>query len=232
MRKPSIFIGSSKEGLNVAKAIQQNLDPSAYVTLWTQNVFNLSATIIETLIKSLNKYEFAIFIFTPDDYTNIRGNLYSTVRDNVIFETGLFIGKLGKEKVFFITPKGQSDLHLPTDLLGVIKGEYDPNWPNGNLVAATGAFCSQVEKQIDEVLNEISVTKSNGRSNISNDFELFKVHLVHNNLEAISFERIKDIIHPDFTEEYMMKMIEQFPTLIKRTKLKYGKYGIKRLFSF
>src|SRR5436190_264051 len=99
MSKPKLFIGSSTEGLNVAKAIHQNLDHFAEVTIWTQNVFLLSTPIITSLVKALNTFDFAIFVFTPDDMTSIRGEIQNTVRDNVIFETGLFAGKLGTNRV-------------------------------------------------------------------------------------------------------------------------------------
>jgi hypothetical protein len=36
MVKPNIFIGSSTESLEVAYSLQENLEPSAEVTVWTQ----------------------------------------------------------------------------------------------------------------------------------------------------------------------------------------------------
>src|SRR6185295_6194970 len=151
MIKPKIFIGSSTEGLDVANAIQQNLDHYSEVTIWTQGVFLLSTSIITSLVNSLSKYDFAIFVFSPDDITNLRGNTVSSVRDNVIYETGLFSGKLGVERVFFIKPRNHLDLHLPTDLLGVIAGEYNSNRSDRNLVAATGPFCNEVRKRISSL---------------------------------------------------------------------------------
>src|SRR4051812_9344347 len=107
MDKVKIFIGSSTEGLGVAYAIQQNLEHDAEVTIWTQGVFQISMPIITSLIKQLSVFDFAIFVFSPDDILKLRGSEFTSIRDNVIFETGLFAGKLGIERVYFIKPRGQ-----------------------------------------------------------------------------------------------------------------------------
>ena len=145
--KPRIFIGSSVEGLSIAYAIQQNLTHDAESTVWDQGVFELSKTTIESLNTVLDSVDFAIFVFNPDDVINLRGEKSLSVRDNVIFELGLFIGKLGRERVFYITPDG-SDLHIPTDLVGVTPGKYDPNRDDKSYQAATGPACNQVRIQV------------------------------------------------------------------------------------
>lgn len=147
MSKPKIFIGSSTEGLHVAKAILRNLDQDGEITIWNQGVFKLSVPIITSLVKALNNFDFAIFVFSPDDLTNVRGELQNTVRDNVIFETGLFIGRLGTEKVYFVKPQGQS-LRLPSDLLGVVPGDYDSKRSDKNWMAATLNFCEEFKTEM------------------------------------------------------------------------------------
>jgi len=148
--KPRAFIGSSVEGLDVAYAIQQNLLHDVEATVWTQGVFELSATTIESLTDALNNNDFAIFAFTPDDVSKIRGKESATVRDNVLFELGLFIGRLGRERVFFVTP-ADSEMHMPTDLLGITAGRFDAARSDKNLKAATGPVCHEMRTKIQKL---------------------------------------------------------------------------------
>ncbi|MBD3630983.1 nucleotide-binding protein [Cyclobacterium sp.] len=150
--RPRVFIGSSTEQLSIAYAIQANLDHDAQVTVWTQGVFRLSKSALESLMDSLDLFDFAIFVFHPDDITRIRNSSFETVRDNVVFELGLFLGKLGKDKVFFLVPCNSEGLHLPTDLLGIAPGTFDSNREDGNIAASVGPFCNQVRNHLKEFL--------------------------------------------------------------------------------
>ena len=44
------------------------------------------------------------------------------------------------------------DLHIPTDLLGVTPGTYEPNRQDGNLRAAVGPFCNELKKKFPKPL--------------------------------------------------------------------------------
>lgn len=147
MPKPRVFIGSSVEGLKVAYAVQQNLLHEAEVTVWDQGIFELSRTTIESLTKALSDSDFAVFVFSPDDLVKLRNAESPSVRDNVLFEFGLFVGKLGRERVFFLVPNG-GELHLPTDLLGITPGKYETDRSDNSFQAATGAACHQIRLQI------------------------------------------------------------------------------------
>lgn len=147
MHKPRVFIGSSVEGLNIAYAVQQNLLHEAEVTVWDQGVFELSRTTLESLTGALENNDFGVFVFSPDDLVKIRDQTASAVRDNVLFEFGLFIGKLSRERVFFLIPN-EGELRLPTDLLGVTPGRYESDRADGSMQAATGAVCHQIRLQV------------------------------------------------------------------------------------
>jgi len=146
--KPKIFIGSSVESLEIAHNIQELLEHESNPTVWTQGIFELSNTALDDLIKALDSFDYAIFIFKPEDISTIRSKDYNVVRDNVIFELGLFIGKLGKDKVFFVAPKNIKDFHLPSDLVGINYGTYDAERDDSNMLAALGPFCNQVRRKI------------------------------------------------------------------------------------
>jgi len=152
--KPRVFVGSSTERLDIAYSIQQNLEYDAQVTVWTQGIFKLSTSTLDSLLTSLDNFDFAIFVFHPDDITQVRDNTFYTVRDNLVFELGLFIGRLGKEKVFFLVPRTVDKLHLPTDLLGITPGTYDNTRDDGNLLASLAPFCNEVRTYLKNFLIE------------------------------------------------------------------------------
>lgn len=123
---PKLFIGSSVERLNVAEVLQRSLEHARVVpTLWTNSVFKIGSTPIEDLTKALNEFDFSVFVMTPDDTTLIRNQSLPATRDNVIFELGLFMGALGRERVFGLAPRA-IELRRASDLLGVALLDYDP----------------------------------------------------------------------------------------------------------
>lgn len=149
MRKPRIFIASSVESLDVADAINVNLDHQAEVTVW-KNGFKLSTSNIDSLLEKAGTVDFAIFIFTPDDVAVIRELHKNVVRDNVLFELGIFTGILGKERCFIFKPR-DVDLHFPTDLLGLTPADYDGNRSDGDLTSAVNHPCVLIKKEIAEL---------------------------------------------------------------------------------
>src|SRR4029453_17942183 len=70
-----------------------------------------------------------------------------TARDNVVFELGLFTGRLGRDRAFILMPKN-SDFHLPTDLLGVSTATFQPPSRPDRLEAALGPACHDIRLAI------------------------------------------------------------------------------------
>ncbi len=145
-QRPSVFVGSSAEGLNIAKSIQILLDHSCEVTIWSQGVFGLSSGTLESLVNAVDGFDFAVLALTPDDLETSRGVTRPVSRDNVLFELGLFIGALGRERTFLIYDRTQ-DLKLPSDLAGITPATFEPH-STGNLQAALGAPCGLIEATI------------------------------------------------------------------------------------
>ena len=102
MSKPSLFIGSSTEGLDFARAVRSSLNADAEVTLWNEGFFALGNTFIETLVTALPRFDFALLVLTPDDLTQSRATEMLSPRDNVLFELGLFMGRLGRSRTFIL----------------------------------------------------------------------------------------------------------------------------------
>lgn len=147
--RPAVFVGSSSEGLQVAQAIQVVLDATCEVELWTQGVFGLSEGTLESLVLSLQRFDFAVLVLTADDLLDKRGEHLSVARDNVLFELGLFVGGLGRERTFMIYNRVDRPA-LPTDLAGITAATFAPH-ASGNLVAAIGAACYQMQERINKL---------------------------------------------------------------------------------
>ena len=100
-----LFIASSVEGLDYARGILAELERDCLPTIWHQGIFQPSIGTLEQLELELEKYDFAVIILTPDDKQISRGTESDIPRDNLIAELGMFIGKIGRMRTFFIIPE-------------------------------------------------------------------------------------------------------------------------------
>ncbi|MFL6260056.1 MAG: TIR domain-containing protein [Thermoanaerobaculia bacterium] len=150
--KPRVFIGSSTESIDYARAAQQNLQDDAEVTVWDQGLFGPSKFILESLVEKLPNFDFGLFVFSPDDIVRIRGKQLKSARDNVVFELGLFIGRLGRLNTFVLVPNGTKSLRLPSDLSGMIYLGYEQNRSDGNLIAAMSTACNSIRSRLREYI--------------------------------------------------------------------------------
>jgi predicted nucleotide-binding protein len=88
-----------------------------------------------TIIEKLHAYSdvgFAVVLLSPDDtgYSNAEGSESAKprARQNVMFELGFFIGRLGRENVVALHRGG---VEIPTDYAGVLFQPYESDgvWP-------------------------------------------------------------------------------------------------------
>jgi O-acetyl-ADP-ribose deacetylase (regulator of RNase III) len=142
-----VFIGSSGEALDVSYAAQEELNRDFDVTLWNQDVFRLSYDALDSLLQALDSSDAGVFILRPDDVTESRGESRSTARDNVIFELGMFIGRLGRDRTFMLLPT-TPDVSLPSDLAGIITARYDADRFDRQPRAAVGPACAQIRQAV------------------------------------------------------------------------------------
>lgn len=147
---PSVFIGSSSEGLEVARSVEFNLKDDAEVTLWHHGAFGLNKGYLESLVEALERFDFAILVLTPDDFVSSRNVVLLAPRDNIMFELGLFMGALGRNRTFAVC-SDDPRMKIPTDLAGVNLLQYRSSRADGNLLSATSPACTLIRKSIKEL---------------------------------------------------------------------------------
>jgi predicted nucleotide-binding protein len=123
VQRPVVFIGSSTNGRGLTEQLTATLDRVADCRPWTHGVFGLSRGTLESLIKTTQESDFAILVLTPDDLASKKGKQTYLPRDNVVFEIGLFMGALGRERTFIV--HGQHEvIDLPSDLAGITTATF------------------------------------------------------------------------------------------------------------
>ena len=202
--RPSMFIGSSTEGLSVAEAIQLNLDYSCEVTIWSQGVFGLGQGTLESLVERLDDFDFAALILTPDDVTISRDEEKQAPRDNVLLELGLFIGAIGRERTFIVYDRG-SNMKLPSDLAGVTPATYQKH-SSGNLQSSLGAATTLIKGTIEKL--------GKRTEKITGDVD-----------ENTTFQIIHDLLD-NTAEQFLIWMHETNSTMFRRPHFGFGS-GVK-----
>ena len=66
-------------------------------------------------------FDFGLFVATEDDKSTLRNKKFKTPRDNVIFELGLFFGRLGKNRSYVIL---EGEAKLPSDMDGISVSKF------------------------------------------------------------------------------------------------------------
>lgn len=122
--KIHVFIISSAESLEIARRVQNSFAHDAFTTtVWTDGVFKVAGYALPSLVQAIDRSDFAIAIAHADDLTESRGKDWPAPRDNVIFELGLFMGRLGAERAILMEPR-DAGVKLPSDLLGITTVPY------------------------------------------------------------------------------------------------------------
>lgn len=146
-----VFIISSAEALGIARELEAAFmhDPFT-VTVWTDGVFRASHYPVESLESELDRSDFAIAVVQPDDRTESRGQSAPSPRDNVVFELGFFMGRLGRHRTFLVEPIGHDETRLPSDLMGINTVKYK-HVVSGDVAANVGPACTEIRKIVGEL---------------------------------------------------------------------------------
>ncbi len=82
-------------------------------------------TVIEKFEEYGGQSGFAVVLCTPDDVGGLDGQgdaTMSRARQNVIFELGFFVGKIGRSRVMLMV---KDDIEIPSDFAGVLYTDVD-----------------------------------------------------------------------------------------------------------
>lgn len=112
-----IFVGSSREALNVAGLVadvirQANMEP----IVWNNDAFALGMTLLETIESLPFDYHGAVLLWTPDVSCARAEENFSAPVANVVFEYGYLAARLTRKRVA-ICRFGNAD--VPSDLQGM-----------------------------------------------------------------------------------------------------------------
>ncbi len=154
MRKKRIFIGSSSEELELAKTAKSILERDFDVTIWNDSVwdtsiFRINNNFLNDLLRASLQFDFGILIGTTDDEVKYRGNSVMQPRDNVLFELGLFIGRLGLSNCAFVIDK---ELKVLTDITGISLSRFEKDNTN-SYISAIDKVGELFKNQIDANIN-------------------------------------------------------------------------------
>jgi predicted nucleotide-binding protein len=169
-RVSRVFIGSSSNSLELARQLKDALvrmAPDAAVTLWDE-AFRPGQLLLNQIVGLVKEYDFGVFVFAADDVLLIRRQGASaidrrrdrmassmTVRDNVLFEAGVFMGGLGHERTFLVVPRGlRSRLRTPSDLEGLLTANYhvaSQRERGGSAEADVSAAAQQIAATVREL---------------------------------------------------------------------------------
>lgn len=142
--KPTLFIGSSREGLPVAELVKKHMSDFADCRIWNEEVFDFGRSYFETLTELLSLFEYGVMVGTADDFVVSRKEKQMETRDNVLFEFGMFIGRLGRDKVFFLKEQGAK---TPSDLSGISQPEFSSK-DAPDLEQQIKDRCERIKRQI------------------------------------------------------------------------------------
>ncbi|MEQ8042410.1 Pycsar phage resistance system effector protein PycTIR [Xanthomonas hortorum] len=119
-----VFIMSSVEALPIVDLLIKQFAHDPFLAVaWKNGVFRASQYTLDELEAELDDSDFAIAVAHGDDVFITRDDEWPIIRDNVILEFGLFMGRLGRRRAFLMEPR-DVDLKLPSDLAGLTTIPY------------------------------------------------------------------------------------------------------------
>lgn len=149
--RSQIFIGSSTEGIDRAHEVASAFQRRGYsgARTWTVGVFEPGGMTLDSLVRAAASSDFAVLVITPDDEVSSRNVSSATPRDNVIFELGLFVGAIARDRVFALVAASQK-IKLPSDMGGWTYVLFNDSQPE-DIDSAIDIAVHSIAKQIDRL---------------------------------------------------------------------------------
>ncbi len=117
-RAPRILMGSSSEGLEIARRLAELLSPDVEAQLWNEDFFPAGEFTLETLVEHSRSFDGALVVGTADDTVLSRGESLASVRDNLLVEFGLFVATFGRRRAL-LALEDLGEIRVPSDLFGL-----------------------------------------------------------------------------------------------------------------
>jgi predicted nucleotide-binding protein len=136
----SVFIihgHDERNALSLSQLLRDKFDLKPIIILATAGMSHYLSDKFEQDAQSCT---FAFALFTPDDEVANSGQIYNQARPNVFYETGWFIGRLGRQRVILLLKAGAK---IHSDLEGVSRIE----------------FANKVEEKFIEIQSELKAAK-------------------------------------------------------------------------
>jgi len=119
--------------------------------VWDEGLLQQNESIFDGLLRLSTEVEYGVFIWGASDVTIgstvTSGQPIPAARDNVVFETGLFLGALGKEKTFMVVDRSMP-IKIPSDFDGIMRTYYDGSALGTYDRPAVRKACDEIESTI------------------------------------------------------------------------------------
>jgi hypothetical protein len=153
IEKPGLVVFSSGKVAEsgVTDAIRDQLTRRGFtVTPWNEGFFPANELALNAFLKKLLCYDAALLVLGDDDIRHDpaqTGKEQHVPRDNVIFELGACMSRLGPKKTFIVRPDTPKVV-LPSYFHGVGGNlTYENKRVDGNWQAAVGSACAAIAKE-------------------------------------------------------------------------------------
>jgi len=148
--RPRLFVGSSTEYKPLAEALcSQATDKAIAIGWWASPEFANGYASLDALLKATETYDFAAFLLTADDERTMRSVSGRVPRDNVVFEYGLFLGRLRQGRVLGFV---EAETKLPSDVAGIQMERFQVPKDSHERIATASRLAGIVASAIDQAV--------------------------------------------------------------------------------